>query len=125
MGREPPEAVATTFLERFGDGEFDEADDLIHPEGPLEGAGDAAMIFSLILTDVLATLVLGAIPIAVTETAIVEESPTKASVEASLDVAGVAEIDALVELRPCDDDERDLGDGRRDGWCVWSVDTDL
>ncbi len=117
--------MATTFLERFGDGEFDEADDLIHPEGPLEGAGDAAMIFSLILTDVLATLVLGAIPIAVTETAIVEESPTKASVEASLDVAGVAEIDALVELRPCDDDERDLGDGRRDGWCVWSVDTDL
>lgn len=124
MGHESPAAVATTFLERFSDGEFDEADALIHSEGPLEGAGDVAAIFSMLATDFLATFVLGAIPTEVTETTIIEEGPTRASIEASLDVAGVATVDALVELRPSDD-ETDPGDGRRDGWCVWSVDAGL
>jgi hypothetical protein len=33
MGHESSVEVATTFLKRFSDGDFDKADDLIHPEG--------------------------------------------------------------------------------------------
>ncbi len=65
-------------------------------------------------TDFLAALVLGVIPTEVTGTTVIEEGPTPARVEASLDVAGVVTIDSLVELRPRGD-ERDPGDGRRDG----------
>lgn len=121
MDRTSSEGVTTAFLERFGSSEFDEAGDLIHPEGPLEGAGDVAMLVSLLATDFLAALVLGAIPTEVTGTTFIEEGPTRARVEAHLDVAGVVTIESLVELRPRGD-ERDPGDGRRDGWSVWSID---
>jgi hypothetical protein len=91
----------------------------------MEGAGDVAMLFSMLMTDFLATFILGAVPTEVTETTIIGEGPTTASIEASLDVAGVVEIDALVELRPSDYDEPDPGDGRREGWCVWNIDASL
>ncbi|EMA50043.1 hypothetical protein C450_15875 [Halococcus salifodinae DSM 8989] len=117
--------MVTAFLKRFSNGEFDEANDLIHSEGPLEGAGDVAMILSAAMTNFLATVILRTVPTEVTEVTVVEEGPTTASIEASLDVATVVEIDALVELRPSDYDGSDLGDGRRNGWCVWNVDVRL
>lgn len=116
-----PSEVATVFLERFSNGDFDEADDLIHPEGPLEGAGDIAMLFSILTTDFLATFILGAIPTEVTETTIIEEGPTTATIEMSLDIANLVMIETVVELRPSDFDETDPGDGRRDGWSVWNL----
>lgn len=110
-----------TFLKQFSDGEFDEADELIHPEGPLEGAGDVAMVFSMLLTDFLATFVLRSIPTEVTETTVVEEGPTRASVAANVDVAD----GATVELRPGESDETsDRGVGRGT-WRVWNVDLDV
>lgn len=39
MEHESSVEVATTFLKRFSDGDFEKADDLIHPEGPMEVAG--------------------------------------------------------------------------------------
>jgi hypothetical protein len=125
VDEESPAGVTPAFLKRFSDGEFDEADELIHPEGPLEGAGDVAMVFSMLLTDFLATLVLRSIPTEVTETTVVEEGPTRASVAANVDVADVATVDASVELRPGESDETsDRGVGRGT-WRVWNVDLDV
>lgn len=81
--------VAVSFLEQFSDGEFDAADEFVHLDGPLEGATDFAMLSSLLFTDFLSTFILGAIPTEVTETTVIEEGPTTASIDATLDIAGV------------------------------------
>jgi len=138
MANESPEAVATTFLNRFADGEFEAADELLHPAGPMEGAGEVAIAFSIILTDFLATFLLGSIPTTVTETTVVEQGPRIARVDATVDVADLAALDASVELRPEDADERDDGTERADDiertddstdgrgeWRVWNVDLEL
>lgn len=114
--------VAVSFLERFSDGEFDTADELIHSERPLERAADFTMLSSLLFTDFLATFLLGAIPTEVTETTVIEEGPTTAIIDATLDVAGVWTIDGRIELRPRGSDEQSFGDGRRARWAVWNVD---
>ncbi len=116
--------MTAAFLERFGDGEFDEADESIHPEGPLEGAGDVAMVFSMLLTDFLATLVLRSVPTDVTETTVVEEGPTRARVAADVDVAGVATVAASVELRRGESDGAPGRGAERGDWRVWNVDLD-
>jgi hypothetical protein len=125
MDEQSPAEVTTTFLKRFSDGQFDEADDLIHPGGPLEGASDVAFLASLLVTNFLAMFVLGAIPTEVVERTVIEEGPTTARVDAALDVADVGTIDAAVELRPQGYEEDDPGDGRRDVWRVWTVDLNL
>ncbi|GAA0673622.1 hypothetical protein ACFQDG_14525 [Natronoarchaeum mannanilyticum] len=117
-------AVASTFVERFGDGAFDEADELVHPDGPMEGAGDAAMIFSLVLTDFIVTLLLRSVPTEVTETTTIEEGPTRASVAVSATIAGVQAPEALVELRRHADDDAAPRAARDGDWRVWNVDTD-
>ena len=129
MPDESPETVATTFLKRFGDGEFETADELLHPEGPMEGAGEAAIALSILLTDFLATVLLRSIPTTVTDVTLVEQGPTTARVDATVDVADLAALAASVELRPENADERDDStertddstDGRGD-WRVWNVD---
>ena len=78
------------------------------------------LFFSMPMTDFFATFILRAVSTEVIETTIIEEGPTTASIEANLDVAGVVETDALVKLRPSDYDNRDSGDGRREGWRVWN-----
>ncbi|MCD2201348.1 hypothetical protein LPA44_15865 [Halobacterium sp. KA-4] len=125
MEETAPVDVAVSFLERFSNGEFESADKLIHSEGPLDGAADFALLSSLLFTDFLATFILGAIPTEVTETTVIEEGPTTASIDTTLDVAGVWSIDARIELRPRDFDEQHLGDGRRAGWAVWTVDFEV
>jgi hypothetical protein len=138
--------VATTFLNRFGDGEFDAADELLHTEGPLEGASEAAIALSILLTDFLATALLRSIPTTVADVTLVEQGPTTARVDATVDVADLAALDASVELRPEDADGTDDSTGRTDDstrrtsdstgrtddsidgrgdWRVWNVDLEL
>lgn len=119
------EEVAISFLERFSDGEFDTADELIHPEGPLEGAADFAMLSSLLFTDFLATFVLGSVPTEVTETTVIEEGPTTAIIDTTLDIAGVWNIDTRIKLRPEGADNSNVGDRRHSGWRVWTADIEM
>jgi len=117
-------SVASTFVDRFADGAFDEADELVHPDGPMDGAGDAALLFSVLLTDFLVTLLLQSVPTEVTETTTIEEGPTRASVAVSATIAGVEAPEVLVELRRHADDEADPHAARHGDWRVWTVELD-
>lgn len=125
MEETAPVDVAVSFLEWFSKGEFDAADELIHSKGSLEEAADFALLSSLLFTDLLATFFFGAILTEVTETTVIEEGATTASIDTILDVAGVWSIDARIEVRPRNFDEQRLGDGRRAGWVVWTVDFEV
>lgn len=119
-----PTTVASTFVEQFGDGAFDEADELVHPDGPMDGASDLITIFSIVLTDLLATLLLQSVPTEVTDTTVIEEGPMRASVAVDATVAGVQAPEAVVELRRYADDEVPRHADERGGWHVWNVDSD-
>lgn len=103
-----PGDVAAEFITELTDGNFDEANDLIHSDSTLDGAGQAA--------DLLAGLygvdsVLGAVDVAVQDTQVVSKSDGEATVEVTTTVdLLVEELEDKIPLEMRQDEN---------GWRVW------
>ena len=107
-----PAEVAAEFVAELDAGEFGAADDLIHPESPLDGAGDAADLVAAIAG---VDGIVEALDLSVVETDVTEESGGEAVVDVRV------ELDLLVEtLTTTIPLEMRTDDG---DWFVWNVDT--
>lgn len=106
-----PADVAAEFVAELDAGEFGAADDLIHPESPLDGAGDAA---GLVATIAGVDGIVEALDLSVVDTEVTTESDGEAVVEVTVELdvfVGTPTADVPLEMRTDDGD-----------WFVWNVD---
>lgn len=106
-----PADVAAEFVAELDAGNFGVADDLIHPESPLDGAGDAADLVAAVAG---VDGIVEALDLSVVDTEVTAESDGEAVVQVTV------ELDVLVETLTADvplEMRTDDGD-----WFVWNVD---
>jgi hypothetical protein len=102
--------VAKNFVNAIDDSDFNRADDLIHPDSPLDGAGEAV---DIIAAAAGANAVIDALDISVAQTTLLEEGDTQAVVEVTTEISLVIDdvsIDVPMDMRTSDGD-----------WYVWLV----
>lgn len=106
-----PEPVAEEFVAAIDDTNFSRADELVHPDSPLDGAGTAA---DLLLAVAGVGRAISAVDISATDTETTERGGGEAVVRVTVEIDLVVDrVDAGVPLEM----RTDSGD-----WYVWNVD---
>jgi hypothetical protein len=107
---EGPDDVAEEFVVTLDSGEFSAADELIHPDSPLDGAGQAA---DLLVAVAGFDAAIDALDISVLDSDVTGKGGGEATVDVATEIDLVvdqATVDVPLELRTADGD-----------WYVWSV----
>lgn len=108
--QEGPEDVAEDFIDAIDEGNFSEANDLIHSQATIDGAGVAAQI---LLGQIGANVALEALDISVADSETVEENDDRAIVRLTVNIdAGIGETEGDVQMEMQQED----GD-----WRVWGI----
>jgi hypothetical protein len=105
-----PSKAAEEFVAALDEGEFSRADELIHPQSPLDGAGDAAN--ALVAVAGIGRAI-DAVDVSVTQTEILQRGDGQAVVEATIAVDLLVEsieADVPLDMRTADGD-----------WYVWNL----
>jgi hypothetical protein len=106
-----PEPVAEEFVAAIDDTNFSRADEFVHPDSPLDGAGTAA---DLLLAVAGVGRAISAVDISATDTETTERGGGEAVVRVTVEIDLVVDrVDAVVPLEM----RTDSGD-----WYVWNVD---
>ena len=105
-----PDDVAEEFIEHVDDGELAAANELIHEQSTIDGAGQAA---DLLAAFVGADDTLDALDLSVEETTVVAESDTEARVQLLISVDLILEeVEQAVDVELRDEDGE---------WRVWAI----
>lgn len=105
-----PGDVAEDFVEAIDDSEFSSADEMVHPESPLDGAGDA---LDVIVGAAGIESAIDALDISVADSRVIREQNNQAVVDMTLELDLIVEeprLDVPLEMRTADGD-----------WHVWDV----
>lgn len=116
-----PTKRTETFITRITEGKFDEAEDLIHTDGPFEGTGELLSFFSILFTGFLLQLLLPHVPTEISQIIVVEQRPQTATMQAEVIVTGLFEVEAEIELQPEKIDPSETGTPVQQ-WQIWDVD---
>lgn len=109
-----PDDVAQNFIEEIDDNNLSSADEMIHPDSPLDGAGDAANILVAVAGVGRA---IRAVDVSVPEAKVRDKSNGQAIVDATIEVDLV--LESVSTAVPLDMRKHD-GD-----WHVWNLDVNL
>ena len=113
LREDDPTETAETFVERAAAGEFRDAEDLLHEDSPLDGAGSAVETLSAALGLPIGETI-DAVPLTVESSTLVEEDGDEATVEVTVNVdLAVLDTDVDVPLSM----RTENGD-----WRVWNID---
>jgi len=119
-----PRQVTATFITGVTDGRFDEAEEVVHSEGPLEGTGELLVFFSIVFTQFLLQFVLPAVPTEVSNITVVEQGASSAEVHAEVTVTTLLQVEMEIELRT-ENSETPDDPTPVEQWRVWDVDVDV
>lgn len=124
MSKDRPAEVVRTFITGLTDGKFDQAEELIHSDGPLDGTGELLMFFSIAFTQFLLQLILPAVPTEISNISVVKQEASSAKVHAEVTVTTLLEADLEIEVRTETSDTTD-DSTPVEQWRIWDVDIDL
>jgi len=124
MPVDPPTEVVETFITRVADGKFNEAEEVIHPDGPFEGTGELLGIFSLMFADFLLQLILPEVPTEISNLTVVERGAQTAEVYAQVIIVERVEMETEIELQTELSEPADIGN-LTEQWRIWNVDVSV
>jgi hypothetical protein len=116
-----PTEITETFIIRITEGRFDEAEELIHSDGPFVGTGELLSFFSILFTGFLLQFLLPHVPTEISQITVVEQGPQAAAVQAEIIVTGFFEVEAEIELQTEKTEPSETGTPVQQ-WQIWDVD---
>jgi cytoskeletal protein RodZ len=109
-----PDAAAEEFISAIDNSDFDMADSMIHPDSPIDGAGEAVdLIVGFTVTGAVTSVAIDALDISAENTQVTRSDGGRATVEVTVDVDLIIESaqgTLPMEMRTADGD-----------WYVWNI----